>query len=71
VYIISTLVLFAGLLAGVSNRGTTQSESDGSIGFIRDWAGMFRQNPGLAIAMSLCLFSLAGCPPLTGFYTKL
>ena len=32
---------------------------------------MFRQNPGLAIAISLCLFSLAGCPPLTGFYTKL
>ena len=69
VYIISTLVQFVSLLAGVTNRGTTQF--DGSVTLIKEWAGMFRQNPGLAIAMSLCLFSLAGCPPLIGFYTKL
>lgn len=38
---------------------------------IRDLAGMSRWSPGLALALSLSLLSLAGLPPLAGFLGKL
>ncbi len=37
---------------------------------ISSWKGMSRRNPGLAAAMSVFLFSLAGIPPLAGFMGK-
>lgn len=37
---------------------------------ISDLSGQFRQNPLLALSMSLCLFSMAGIPPLMGFFAK-
>ena len=37
---------------------------------IESWEGLGRRRPGLAIAMSLFLFSLAGFPPLAGFFGK-
>lgn len=36
-----------------------------------DWAGMYRWAPGLAILLSLFLMSLAGIPPLAGWFAKL
>ena len=36
-----------------------------------DLAGLARTQPAAALAMALCLFSLAGIPPLAGFWGKL
>jgi NADH-quinone oxidoreductase subunit N len=38
---------------------------------IRDLAGMSSPSPALALALSLALLSLAGAPPLAGFFGKL
>nr|YP_007475401.1 NADH dehydrogenase subunit 2 [Microbotryum cf. violaceum BFL-2013]AGE14615.1 NADH dehydrogenase subunit 2 [Microbotryum cf. violaceum BFL-2013] len=42
----------------------------GDILFISQLAGQFRQNPILALSMIICLFSMAGIPPLMGFFGK-
>jgi NADH-quinone oxidoreductase subunit N len=36
-----------------------------------DLAGLARSQPGLAIALAIFMFSLAGVPPLAGFFAKL
>ena len=38
---------------------------------IRDLAGMWRWSPGLALALTVALLSLAGLPPVAGFFGKL
>jgi len=38
---------------------------------ITDYAGLYEKDPGLAFALSTCLLSLAGIPPLAGFFGKL
>jgi NADH-quinone oxidoreductase subunit N len=38
---------------------------------IDDLAGLARSQPGLAAAMAIFMFSLAGIPPLAGFFAKL
>lgn len=38
---------------------------------IRDLAGMSRYSPGLALALGVALISLAGLPPVAGFFGKL
>jgi NADH-quinone oxidoreductase subunit N len=38
---------------------------------IDDLSGLGRTHPWAAVALSLCLFSLAGIPPLAGFWGKL
>lgn len=40
------------------------------IQFISTLSGQFRQNPILALSMTVCLFSMAGVPPLMGFFAK-
>ena len=40
-------------------------------GEIESYAGLFHYAPGLCLAMSAFLFSLAGIPPLAGWYAKL
>ncbi|MEA3349419.1 MAG: NADH-quinone oxidoreductase subunit N [Chloroflexota bacterium] len=37
---------------------------------VEDYAGLSQRSPGLALAMLLCLLSLAGIPPLAGFIGK-
>nr|YP_009256705.1 subunit 2 of NADH-plastoquinone oxidoreductase [Entransia fimbriata]YP_009256738.1 subunit 2 of NADH-plastoquinone oxidoreductase [Entransia fimbriata]ANI25358.1 subunit 2 of NADH-plastoquinone oxidoreductase [Entransia fimbriata]ANI25439.1 subunit 2 of NADH-plastoquinone oxidoreductase [Entransia fimbriata]WKT05715.1 subunit 2 of NADH-plastoquinone oxidoreductase [Entransia fimbriata]WKT05716.1 subunit 2 of NADH-plastoquinone oxidoreductase [Entransia fimbriata]WKT05834.1 subunit 2 of NAD len=37
---------------------------------IRDYNGLYRKDPWLAFCFSLCLLSLGGLPPLTGFFAK-
>lgn len=48
------------LLDGVGERSET----------IDDLSGLLRTRPLLALAMAVCLFSLAGVPPLAGFWGK-
>jgi NADH-quinone oxidoreductase subunit N len=38
---------------------------------IGDLRAMLKVNPILAFVLAICLFSLAGIPPLIGFYAKL
>ncbi|MBE0648727.1 MAG: NADH-quinone oxidoreductase subunit N [Bacteroidales bacterium] len=61
VYIFSNLGAF-GVIAVISNR--TGKER------IDDYDGLYRTNPKLSLTMMLALFSLAGIPPLAGFFGK-
>ncbi len=38
---------------------------------IADLAGLSRTNPGMALALAIFMFSMAGIPPLAGFFAKL
>nr|YP_009579035.1 NADH-plastoquinone oxidoreductase subunit 2 [Taxus floridana]QBK35031.1 NADH-plastoquinone oxidoreductase subunit 2 [Taxus floridana]QBK35521.1 NADH-plastoquinone oxidoreductase subunit 2 [Taxus floridana]QBK36015.1 NADH-plastoquinone oxidoreductase subunit 2 [Taxus floridana] len=38
---------------------------------IRDYAGLYTKDPFSAFSLTLCLLSLAGIPPLAGFFGKL
>ncbi len=61
VYIFSNLGAF-GVIGIISNR--TGKEN------ISDYDGLYRTNPKLSLVMMLALFSLAGIPPLAGFFGK-
>lgn len=47
-----------------------QIEESGRTVFLSDFQGLFRKNPLLAVSMTIALLSLAGIPPLTGFFGK-
>jgi NADH-quinone oxidoreductase subunit N len=38
---------------------------------INDLAGLSRSQPGMAFAMAVFMFAMAGIPPLAGFFSKL
>lgn len=40
------------------------------INFINEIKGQFFSNPILSLSLSVCLFSMAGIPPLMGFFSK-
>jgi NADH-quinone oxidoreductase subunit N len=61
VYIFSNLGAF-GVVAAISN--STGKEN------IDDYNGLYHTNPGLSLVMTLALFSLAGIPPVAGFFGK-
>ncbi len=42
----------------------------GDISFTKELAGQFRSNPLLSLSLAICLFSMAGIPPLIGFFAK-
>jgi len=63
IYMAMTLGTFACILA--MRRGDMQVEN------ISDLAGIGRSNPGLAFFFAVLMFSLAGIPPLAGFFAKL
>lgn len=47
-----------------------QIEESGRTVFLSDFQGLFRKSPLLAASMTMALLSLAGIPPLTGFFGK-
>ena len=61
VYIFSNLAAF-GVVAAVQN--STGKEN------IEDYNGLYKTNPGLSLVMTLAMFSLAGIPPVAGFFGK-
>ena len=63
IYVLTTLVTF-GLIMLLSRAGFECEE-------ISDLKGLNRRNPLLAGILMLSMFSLAGIPPLAGFYAKL
>jgi formate hydrogenlyase subunit 3/multisubunit Na+/H+ antiporter MnhD subunit len=40
------------------------------IRYISEFKGQFFLNPLLSLSLSICLFSMAGIPPLIGFFSK-
>lgn len=62
-YVLTTLVAF-GVILILSRTGFESEE-------ISDLAGLNRRNPLLAFAILILMFSLAGIPPMVGFYAKL
>lgn len=62
IYMVMTLGAFAGILA--------MRRKDGMCEEIADLAGLARRDPAMALFMTLLMFSLAGVPPLAGFFAK-
>jgi NADH-quinone oxidoreductase subunit N len=62
IYLAMTLGTFAVILA--------MRRSEGMVEEISDLSGLARSNPPLAFFLALLLFSLAGIPPLAGFFAK-
>lgn len=62
-YVLTTLASF-GVILLLAREGFESEE-------ISDLAGLNQRSPLYAGVMSVCLFSLAGVPPLVGFYAKL
>jgi NADH-quinone oxidoreductase subunit N len=62
IYVAMTLGAFAVILA-IKRNGQAFEE-------ISDFAGLSRTNPLLAFFFAMFLFSLAGAPPLAGFFAK-
>ncbi|MCL2473582.1 MAG: NADH-quinone oxidoreductase subunit NuoN [Alphaproteobacteria bacterium] len=62
IYIINLLGIFAVLIALNKNDKPTDR--------IEDFSGLSKTNPYLAFCMMILLFSLAGIPPLAGFFAK-
>jgi NADH-quinone oxidoreductase subunit N len=68
-------VLIYLLFYGVTNLGAfavvtlVAQRQPGNL--IEDYTGLAQRSVGLATALSVCLLSLAGIPPLAGFYAKL
>ena len=61
VYIFSNLGAF-GAVAAISNASGRED--------LKDYNGLYRTNPGVSLIMTLALFSLAGIPPVAGFFGK-
>ncbi len=62
-YVLTTLASF-GVIMLLAREGFESEE-------IADFAGLNQRSPLYAGVMAVCLFSLAGVPPLVGFYAKL
>jgi NADH-quinone oxidoreductase subunit N len=62
-YVLTTLATF-GVMLTLARSGFESED-------ISDLAGLNQRSPLYAGIMALCLFSLAGIPPLVGFYAKL
>jgi len=62
-YVLTTLGTF-GVILLLSRKGFESDE-------IGDLAGLNQRSPLYAGVMAICMFSLAGVPPMVGFYAKL
>jgi NADH-quinone oxidoreductase subunit N len=62
IYITMTLGIFAVILSMRRSGGMVES--------IDQLAGLARTHPGMAFFMAMLLFSMAGIPPLAGFFAK-
>ncbi len=61
IYVFSNLAAF-GVVQAIYNK--TGKEN------MNDYEGLYRSNPRLSLVMMLALFSLAGIPPVAGFFGK-
>jgi NADH-ubiquinone oxidoreductase chain 2 len=59
---------FKDLIQSIMVEDETGTEND--INYISELKGQFFFNPILSISLTICLFSMAGIPPLIGFFSK-
>jgi NADH-quinone oxidoreductase subunit N len=62
IYVAMTLGTFACIIAMKREEGPVEN--------IADLAGLARTKPGVAFLLAMMMFSLAGIPPLAGFFAK-
>lgn len=62
IYVVMTLGAFACVIA--------MRTRDGAVETIADLSGLAKNNPFMALVLGLLMFSLAGIPPLAGFFAK-
>jgi NAD(P)H-quinone oxidoreductase subunit 2 len=62
IYLFMNLGAFACVILFALRTGTDQ---------ISEYAGLYQKDPLLTLALSICLLSLGGIPPLAGFFGKL
>ena len=62
IYLAMTLGTFACILSMRTSRGLVEN--------ISDLSGLARTKPGMAFFLAVMMFSLAGIPPLAGFFAK-
>jgi NADH-quinone oxidoreductase subunit N len=62
VYVVTNLGAFSGIISLANLTGGER---------ISDFRGLWRRAPLLSVGTALCLLSLAGIPPVAGFFSKL
>lgn len=62
IYVLTTLATF-GVVLILAKQGFESEE-------ISDFSGLNHRSPFYAAVMGICMFSLAGIPPMAGFYAK-
>ena len=53
-----------------NTQSSPQLRSTNEINLVAELQGQFRANPVLGLSFAICLFSMAGVPPLLGFFAK-
>jgi NADH-quinone oxidoreductase subunit N len=66
-YLVTYAVATVGAFACVSFLGEHKREATSA----HEWSGLAQRHPGMALAMTVCLLSLMGMPPMAGFFGKL
>jgi len=72
-YTLTNLNTFLILLAIgyiINNNNIFNKGSEKDIKYISELKGLFFSNPILSISLTICLLSMAGTPPLLGFFSK-
>jgi NADH-ubiquinone oxidoreductase chain 2 len=76
-YTISNLTIFLVIIGlgylinnNMNKNSNFNSNSEKDIEFIAEIKGQFFSNPILSLSLTICLFSMAGVPPLIGFFGK-
>ena len=65
------LIVYVFMSAGTFACIIAMQRSGRALERISDLSGLARTDPGLALAMAIFMFSMAGIPPLSGFFGKL
>ena len=68
--VIIYLVIYLAMTVGTFACILAMRTADGQVENISDLAGISRTNPVMATILALLMFSLAGIPPLAGFFAK-
>lgn len=64
-YVLATLAMMGALCQ------LSKASDGGDVTTIDDLKDLYRQHPGMAVVMTVAIFSMAGIPPLVGFMAKL
>ena len=65
------MVVYVFMSAGTFACVIAMRRKGQSVEKISDLSGLSRTDPGMALAFAVCMFSMAGIPPLSGFFGKL